>query len=208
MFFRKWKIAASLLLVAGLWVVVSRSAAAEESTPAANLLPNPSFEQRRGDDVEGWKSRAWAGEAAGRWTVETPGRTGGQCVSIASEKGLDAAWTTTVAVEPEYLLPALRLDQDRERPRRGGGIAEHPKPAAGPNPARDGNHRLDPHLDHLPLREYGRGGNQLPVRRLGQFDRPGLVRRRGPGADRRSGQKHARRSSESIRALPRSPLAP
>ena len=100
MFFRKWKIAASLLLVAGLWVVVSRSAAAEESTPAANLLPNPSFEQRRGDDVEGWKSRAWAGEAAGRWTVETPGRTGGQCVSIASEKGLDAAWTTTVAVEP------------------------------------------------------------------------------------------------------------
>jgi len=68
--------------------------------PAANLLPNPSFEEKTDDGVRGWSSRAWHGEADCRWRVESPGRTGGQCVSIQSDKGADAAWTATVTVEP------------------------------------------------------------------------------------------------------------
>jgi alpha-N-arabinofuranosidase len=68
--------------------------------PSANLLPNPSFEEKADDSVRGWSSRAWHGKEDCRWSVESPGRTGGNCVSIASKEGADAAWTATVAVEP------------------------------------------------------------------------------------------------------------
>ena len=73
---------------------------ARDSGPAANLLQNPSFEEKAGDGVEGWMSRAWAGKEATRWSVETPGRTGERCVSIASDHGGDAAWTAMVSVQP------------------------------------------------------------------------------------------------------------
>jgi alpha-N-arabinofuranosidase len=63
-----------------------------------NLLANPSFEQKAGDEVHDWKKRAWAGKADARWSLESTGRTGKQCVSIRSEKGSDAAWWTTVTV--------------------------------------------------------------------------------------------------------------
>ena len=94
------RIAAGLLLAAGVFVIASRPTAAQDSRSTANLLPNPSFEKRLGDGVQGWKPRAWRGKENGRWTVPSPGRTGRQCVSIGSEKGLDAAWTATVAVKP------------------------------------------------------------------------------------------------------------
>ena len=64
-----------------------------------NLLPNPSFEEKTGDGVKSWKSRAWAGKENARWSVETPGRTGEHCVSIASDHGSDAAWTAIVSVQ-------------------------------------------------------------------------------------------------------------
>ena len=83
-----------------LSVVASWSALAQADGSAANLLPNPSFEEKAGDGVTGWKSRAWAGEANAQWDVASPGRTGKQCVSISSGKGADAAWTTTVTVKP------------------------------------------------------------------------------------------------------------
>ena len=73
---------------------------ARDSGPAANLLQNPSFEEKAGDGVEGWMSRAWAGKEATRWSVESPGRTGERCVSIASDRGGDAAWTAMVSVQP------------------------------------------------------------------------------------------------------------
>ncbi len=77
-------------------------AAALQPTPdsavRANLLPNPSFEEATAAGVRGWKSRAWQGDTAARWTVESPGRTGTRCVSIRSDQGSDAAWTATVAV--------------------------------------------------------------------------------------------------------------
>ena len=66
----------------------------------ANLLPNPSFEEEAAVGVRGWKKRGWHGEEHCRWTLESPGRTGKRCVSIHSENGSDAAWTTTVAVKP------------------------------------------------------------------------------------------------------------
>jgi len=75
-------------------------ATAQDSEPNANLLPNPSFEENEAHSVRGWTSRAWQGEENGRWTVVAPGRTGKQCLSIHSELGTDAAWSTTVTVEP------------------------------------------------------------------------------------------------------------
>ena len=69
-----------------------------------NLLPNASFEKGATGDVTGWKKRAWNGEADGRWTVASPGRTGKQCVAISSEKGSDVAWTATVAVKPRTFM--------------------------------------------------------------------------------------------------------
>jgi len=72
-----------------------------EETPPANLLPNPSFEEvAEADGVAGWMTRAWHGEAEGKWSVVSPGRTSARCVSIESEQGTDAAWTVTVAVRP------------------------------------------------------------------------------------------------------------
>jgi len=73
---------------------------ARDSGPATNLLQNPSFEKKAGNGVEGWVSRAWAGKEATRWGVETPGRTGEGCIFIASDRGGDAAWTSTASVQP------------------------------------------------------------------------------------------------------------
>ena len=71
-----------------------------DSGPAANLLQNPSFEEKANDGVEGWMPRAWDGNEATRWSVAAPGRTGGRCVSIASDRGGDAARTAIVSVQP------------------------------------------------------------------------------------------------------------
>jgi len=74
------------------------AATAESPAAPANLLPNPSFEKVQTSGVQGWTSRAWAGEANAQWCVSSPGRTGKHCISIGSTKGADAAWTTTVSV--------------------------------------------------------------------------------------------------------------
>jgi len=89
----------ALVLVA-LSGALAGPAVAQDSRPTANLLPNPSFEENQGDGVPGWTRRAWQGEENGRWDVASPGRTGKQCLSIDSEQGTDAAWSTTVAVAP------------------------------------------------------------------------------------------------------------
>jgi len=83
-----------------LLVAMSWKPNAEDSGRADNLLPNPSFEEDQGDGVRGWKSRAWQGEEDGHWDVVSPGRTGEQCLSTHSERGTDAAWSTTVTVQP------------------------------------------------------------------------------------------------------------
>ena len=61
-----------------------------------NLLPNPSFETNSASGVEGWLSRAWTGGDEARHEVLATGRNGGQCLSIRSANGSDAAWTAKV----------------------------------------------------------------------------------------------------------------
>ena len=78
---------------------VPTASVGRDSGPAANLLQNPSFEEKAGDGVAGWMSRAWAGKEATRWSVAAPGRTDERCVSIASDHGSDAAWTVVASVQ-------------------------------------------------------------------------------------------------------------
>lgn len=91
---------ARILVVMIVAVAMSRTTVAQDPGATANLLPNPSFEEKDADGVRAWKSRAWQGEEDGHWEVASPGRTGNQCLSIQSDQGTDAAWSTTVPVEP------------------------------------------------------------------------------------------------------------
>ncbi|MFO0892039.1 MAG: alpha-L-arabinofuranosidase C-terminal domain-containing protein [Isosphaeraceae bacterium] len=68
--------------------------------PSANLLPNPSFSTRNARGVAGWLPRAWSGAERARWVTDSPGRGDASCVSIASDRGADAAWTAVVPVRP------------------------------------------------------------------------------------------------------------
>jgi alpha-N-arabinofuranosidase len=81
-----------------LSAVVSLPSFGQDSELAANLLPNPSFEEMQADSVRNWQTRAWQGPDNGLWNLDSPGRTGKYCLSIRSEKGTDAAWTTTIIV--------------------------------------------------------------------------------------------------------------
>ena len=65
-----------------LGIAVVGLSLAQASARPVNRLPNPSFEKKTGNEVHGWTSRAWAGEANARWSVASPGRTGKQCLSI------------------------------------------------------------------------------------------------------------------------------
>jgi alpha-L-arabinofuranosidase len=86
--------------VVGVVVGAGGASALRALDAAENQLPNASFEETAAGAVRGWRSRAWNGQEDGRWSMESPGRSGAQCVSIRSEKGTDAAWTATVAAEP------------------------------------------------------------------------------------------------------------
>ena len=90
-------------VVLSVLVVVVSAARAEEKPPlpARNLLPNSSFEKEADNDVQGWDVNAWEGEAGVRWSVGLSGHSGNQSVSIRSEQGADAAWTTMVSVKPD-----------------------------------------------------------------------------------------------------------
>ncbi len=94
--------------VLAILTLLASAARAEQETKiqthvhaqAGNLLPNPSFENKDPQRVQGWTSRAWAGGGDAHWNAESPGRTSNHCISISSAKGADAAWTTTVTVKP------------------------------------------------------------------------------------------------------------
>lgn len=92
-----------------LWLLVALARAAE---PAANLLPNPSFEEGAGDTPASWKPHTWAGKATFTWGDVA--RTGKRSVAIASEAGADASWETVVPVAPDaiYRLSAWIKTQD------------------------------------------------------------------------------------------------
>lgn len=64
-----------------------------------NLVPNPSFVELSGNEPTGWFTQTWGG-AAHFVTLEGVGRQGGNAVLIYSDTGADAAWSTTVEVQP------------------------------------------------------------------------------------------------------------
>ena len=76
---------------------------AQDAEPTGHSLPNSSFEQTAGDGVAGWTPRVLTPGEDARLEVKAPGRTGGRCVSIGSEKGANATWTATTAVAPGTL---------------------------------------------------------------------------------------------------------
>jgi hypothetical protein len=94
------------VLLVALSLTAPAQTRAEGSAANDNLLANPSFEQTKGDGVSGWKSEAVSSPGDVKYLVETPGRTGKRCVSIRSEKGAQAAWTTeaTVTQNNYYLV--------------------------------------------------------------------------------------------------------
>lgn len=66
--------------------------------PAQNLVRNESFENAQGNRPRGWRTETWGGQAD--FSYPQPGRTGERSVGIASQAGADAAWATTVTVDP------------------------------------------------------------------------------------------------------------
>jgi alpha-L-arabinofuranosidase len=90
----RWALLPTMLVLLGC------GATAQDSGRTRNLLPNPSFEEGGGNGVASWDPRAWQGEKDGQWDVDSPGRSGVRCLSIRSELGTDAAWSTTVSVQP------------------------------------------------------------------------------------------------------------
>ncbi len=82
------------------WIFVLQTLAAEDSKTPVNRLPNASFEEQTDQGVKGWTSRAWSHAEHCQWRVASSGRTGTYCLSIRSEAGTDAAWSTTVSLQP------------------------------------------------------------------------------------------------------------
>ena len=68
-----------------------------ESNQGVNLLNNPSFEDRAGDQPVGWRPDRWGGEAA--FEYADIGHSGKHSMLISSEKGADAGWASTLAVD-------------------------------------------------------------------------------------------------------------
>ena len=89
-----------LAILAAICLVASQQAVGKGDKPPANLLPNPSFEEKTGNGVSGWATQAWSGKDRVLLTIELCGRTDKRCVSIQSSKGSDAAWITKVKVQP------------------------------------------------------------------------------------------------------------
>jgi len=86
-----------LALLAGIMpAALAAEPAADDQ--AANLLPNPSFEEEVGQKPVGWQTQSWGGE--GTFGYAAAGRTGRRCLTISSEKGADIGWSATVPVEP------------------------------------------------------------------------------------------------------------
>jgi len=99
---------------------------------AANLLPNPSFEQAGGDAPDAWQTHTWQGQ--GRFQHVEGGRTGDRCVMIESQEGGDLSWMTEVQVEPRstYRLSAwIRTENLETGSGRGALLNVHELQGAG-----------------------------------------------------------------------------
>ena len=79
---------------------IAHTVPAAEQQPA-NLLPNASFEDIVDGQPAKWQAFTWGGNA--EFSRAATGRTGGHSLLITSKDGGDAAWTTTVDVEPRSM---------------------------------------------------------------------------------------------------------
>ena len=84
----------------------------QAATPPVNLLSNASFEEVEGPLPSGWSPTIYSGSA--EFFLSEDARTGIYALGIRSASGADAGVLTNVRVQPPYLLPSLRLDQDRQ----------------------------------------------------------------------------------------------
>ncbi len=90
--------------------------------PAANLLPNPSFENERGGVPLGWHTVTYSGQPS--FGLAETGRSGARSIRISSDTGADASWTTTVPVQPgvAYKLTGwIKTENLRKGPGAGLG---------------------------------------------------------------------------------------
>jgi len=87
-------------------LAASSGGAAEAEPKRVNLLANPSFEERAGDQLVAWKVRSYTGHAEHR--VADHARSGQNCLAIQSAAGSDTSWYADVAVKPntDYRLSA------------------------------------------------------------------------------------------------------
>jgi len=92
-------IARAMALISMLCCTATTQGSPSADKQKVNLLPNPCFEEATTKGVRDWRSQAWNDQGDTRWTIAS-GRTSEHCISIDSAKGADAAWTTTVTVEP------------------------------------------------------------------------------------------------------------
>jgi alpha-N-arabinofuranosidase len=84
------------LLCPGVISAANDRPAAGEQPP--NLLVNASFEEQTQGQPTGWRPERWNGEA--KLEYANIGHTGQHSITIASDKGADAAWACTIPVEP------------------------------------------------------------------------------------------------------------
>jgi alpha-N-arabinofuranosidase len=103
-------------------VPLASAAPAAASEQAANLLPNPSFEEQSDGQPAGWKTQTWGGE--GTFAYADTGRTGKRSLMISSEKGADVGWAAVVKVEPNstYRLSAWIKTEDLRAPGARGAL--------------------------------------------------------------------------------------
>ncbi len=81
-----------------LWLAPAAFAAPSAADErAANLLPNPSFEEEADGRPAGWKTHTFGGRANFEYVAE--GRTGKHCVKVNSEEGADAGWFVIVPIK-------------------------------------------------------------------------------------------------------------
>ncbi len=93
-----------------------------EAQPAA-LLPNPSFEDARGDQVAGWQ-RSSGQRSADFYVDDSIAHTGTRSLRIASKDGTDASWNTTIEVRPwaRYRLSGWIRTLDVQSEDGGGAL--------------------------------------------------------------------------------------
>ena len=92
-----------LVRITSLFVTSCVAATAQDepgAAPRPNLVPASSFEVPAAEVTQAWRARSWNGHDAASWTICSPGRTSERCARITSKDGADAAWTTTVKVQP------------------------------------------------------------------------------------------------------------